>query len=124
MALLPAIPHAVPIRCVDRLVEAGAESCEVEGIAPDAWEPWLIEGLAQTAAVMSAAAFREEGTGMLVQVRRFAISRPPRAGERLRFRIRIIRRLPPLNLVRGVVLGADGGVLADGELKLYLEVEP
>ena len=52
---IEAIPHRPPIRCVERLIEAGAGHAVAEVRAPDAWEPWLIEGLAQTAAMLDAA---------------------------------------------------------------------
>ena len=48
------IPHRPPILCIDRIVRVDDEHAVTVQIVPDAWEPWLIEGLAQTAAVLNA----------------------------------------------------------------------
>ena len=117
---IAAIPHRPPVLCVDRLIEADTEHAVSRGIAREA-EPWLIEGLAQTAALMNAKAYGETGLGMLVQVRRFEVARPPRAGEVLDFRVDLVRLLLPLSLVQGRVQDADGELVASGELKFYLE---
>lgn len=119
---IEAIPHRPPVLCVDRLVEADREHAVAEGVARAA-EPWLVEGLAQTAALMNAKAYGESGLGMLVQVRRFEIVRAPREGEVLEFRVDLVRRLAPLSLMDGRVHGADGEPIASGELKFYLESE-
>jgi len=116
-----AIPHRPPIRCVERLLEADPAAGVAHVRAPGAWEPWFIEGLAQTAAMLNAAAYGETGRGMLVQVRRFAIHRAPRAGELLSARVDVVRRLPPVHLLEGTVRDADGALVAEGELKFYVE---
>ena len=117
---IAAIPHRPPVLCVDRLIEAGTEHAVSRGVAREE-EPWLIEGLAQTAALLNAQVYGVTGLGMLVQVRRFEIARAPRAGEALDFRVEIVRRLPPLTLMTGRIQGADGALVASGELKFYLE---
>ena len=126
------VPHRPPILCVDeiRSVEetrastsrlVPAESC-CDGLL---LEPWLIEGLAQTAAVLKAAGMRKTGArvdrGMLVGVKRMKIHRRPRLGERLTFEVELIRELPPLTLVEGRVLVEDEEI-ARGTLKFYVEV--
>jgi len=92
-----------------------------EQVARGPWEGWLVEGLAQTAALLNAEGYNETGKGMLVQVRRFEFFRLPQAGERLTLRVDIVRRLPPLTLSTGRVT-AGSETLAQGELKFYLEV--
>jgi len=118
---IQAIPHRPPIRCVEQLVEASEEHCIALARAPEAWEPWLIEGLAQTAALLNATAYGETERGMLVQVRRFEIARPPRADEQLTMRVDVVIRLSPVHLLRGEVRDAAGDVIATGELKFYVE---
>ena len=53
------VPHRPPILCIDevRSVDETRASCarrvrDEASIAGELWEPWLIEGLAQTAAVL------------------------------------------------------------------------
>jgi len=117
---IAAIPHRPPVLCIERLIEADREHAVSRGIARGA-APWLIEGLAQTAALLNAKVYGVTGLGMLVQVRRFEIARAPREGEPLDFRIDLVRRLPPLTLMTGRVQAADGELVASGELKFYLE---
>lgn len=117
---IAAIPHRPPVLCVDRLLAADTEHAVARGVARSE-EPWLIEGLAQTAALMNARIYGKAGLGMLVQVRRFEIARPPREGETLDFRVDLVRLLLPLSLVSGRVQAADGERIASGELKFYLE---
>jgi len=118
---IDAIPHRPPIRCVERMLEASPDHCVAEGRAHDAWEPWIIEALAQTAALLNVDAFGATGRGMLVQVRRFDIVRTPIAGELLHLRMDIILRLPPVHLFRGEARDAQGELIAQGELKFYVE---
>ena len=120
MDAIDAIPHRPPIRCVERVVVAAPDHCVAEGRAHDAWEPWIIECLAQTAALLNAAA-GDTGLGMLVQVRRFDFVRPPRAGERLHARVDVILRLPPVHLLKGEVRDDAGERIAGGELKFFVE---
>jgi 3-hydroxymyristoyl/3-hydroxydecanoyl-(acyl carrier protein) dehydratase len=117
---IAAIPHRPPVLCIDRLIEADREHAVSRGIAREG-EPWLIEGLAQTAALLNAQVYGVTGLGMLVQVRRFEVARVPREGEPLDFRIEMVRRLPPLTLMTGRVQDADGELVAAGEFKFYLE---
>lgn len=118
------LPHRAPILCVDRVVETSAEHAVCEQVARDGWEGWLVEGLAQTTAILDGTERRAAGrgplVGMLVGVRKFAIARTPEPGERVRLRVDVIRRLPPLALVRGEAT-SGGELLASGELKFYME---
>ena len=117
-----AIPHRPPILCVDRLVEADEAHAVTEHTARDDWEPWLIEAIAQTAAVQNAAVFDNPRTGMLVQVKRFAIARRPVPGERLTVRVDVEHRVAAMALVRGTVRAGDETV-ASGALKLFVSEE-
>ena len=123
------IPHRPPILCVDRVVEIGAEHAVTEYVVRDAWEPILVEGLAQTAAVLNASDDRKAGRtsaheGVLVGVRKFDVVRAPRAGERVTLRVELIRRITPLTLMRGEVRDEAGEIVARGELKFYVEATP
>jgi predicted hotdog family 3-hydroxylacyl-ACP dehydratase len=128
------IPHRPPILCIDRVLEADADHAMAERVvAPGAdieegelWEEGLVEGLAQTAAVLNAFDERKAGRrsrkGMLVGVRRCQIRRRARVGERLTFRVELIRRILPLAVMRCEVRAGDE-LLASGEMKFYVEVE-
>lgn len=118
---IEAIPHRPPIRCVERLLHADPDHATATGRAPDAWEPWFIEALAQTAAMLNATAFDERGLGMLVQVRKFDIVRAPRPQEALALRVDVLARVAPVHLLRGEVRDERGELLASGELKFYVE---
>ena len=115
------IPHRPPIRCVDELLEYSPEHAIARATARHAWEPWLIEGLAQTAALLNAVGYADEHKGMLVQVRKFDVTRPPREGEELRYRVDLVARVAPIHLMTGEVHGENGELLARGELKFFLE---
>ncbi len=88
------------------------------------WAPAIIEGLAQTAAVLNGFDERSSGRtstkGMLVGVRRVRIHRQPRSGETVRYRVDLIRRLEPLTLVQGRAFVGDL-CCAEGELKFFVE---
>lgn len=90
----------------------------------DCWEPWLVEGLAQTAAVLDGdnrdGGLPEDHKGMLVGVRRFRIARAPRVGESIVFRVDLVKKLGPVTLVDGTATVGDE-TIASGELKFYVE---
>ncbi len=119
------IPHRPPILCIDRIVEVDDEHAITEQVARGSWECWLIEGLAQTAAVLNKHDEKRTGAestkGMLVGVRKFDIIRPPRDGEVVTLRIDLIRRITPLTLMRAEARVGDE-LLASGELKFYVEL--
>lgn len=129
------IPHRPPILCIERIVETDLEHAVAERVVREGshvddrgelWEGALVEGLAQTAAVLNAFADREQGRrsgkGMLVGVRKFDVTRRPRLGERIVFRVELIRRIIPLTLMRCEARCGDE-VLARGEMKFYVEEE-
>jgi 3-hydroxymyristoyl/3-hydroxydecanoyl-(acyl carrier protein) dehydratase len=86
------------------------------------WEPWLLEGLAQTAAVLNGKNAKDEKPkkGMLVGARGLKILRRPRAGETIRYHVNLIKRLGPLTLVEGTAWVGDESI-ASGNLKFYVE---
>ncbi len=90
------------------------------------WEPWLVEGLAQTAAVLNGWNERITGgkahKGMLVGVRRLRIHRRPKADETVRFHVELVKRLGPLTLIDGRATVGDE-LIAAGEMKFYVEGE-
>jgi len=91
------------------------------------WEGALVEGLAQTAAVFDALARAARGAppprrGLLVGVRGFQVLARPAVGERVRYEVRLVRRMEPLVLVDGRALRAGSGeLLAEGRFKFYVE---
>lgn len=130
-----AIPHRPPILCIERIVETDLEHAVAERVVREGcqvddrgelWEGALVEGLAQTAAVLNTFADREQGRhsgkGMLVGVRKFDVTRRARLGERIVFRVELIRRITPLTLMRCEARCGDE-VLARGEMKFYVEEE-
>jgi 3-hydroxymyristoyl/3-hydroxydecanoyl-(acyl carrier protein) dehydratase len=118
------IPHGPPILCVDRVLEASDSKAAAEHTvrSGEEWEGLLIEGLAQTAAVLDSChgGRKRPGAGLLVGLRAFEIRRLPRAGERVEFRVELIRRLAPLVLVHGRAVAGEE-LLAEGELKFFIE---
>lgn len=89
----------------------------------DCWEPWLVEGLAQTAAVLDGdnrGALAADHKGMLVGVRRFRIERAPLVGETVVFRVDLVKKLGAVTLVDGTARVGDEEI-ARGELKFYVE---
>lgn len=128
------IRHRAPILCVDELLESGAEvaACALtvrEGPhvqAGSLWEGALVEGIAQTSTLLedpAAVGAPAAGVGMLVGVRRFVVDRLPRIGERVVFRVQLVRRLGPFLLVDGRATSGDE-CLAKGELKFYWSSTP
>ena len=128
------IPHRPPILCIDRILEADENHAVTERIVvPGAgvdhgelWEPGLVEGLAQTAGVLNAydewRSGRPHRPGMLVGIRRCRIGRRPRVGERLVYRVDLIRRISPLTLMRCEARVGEE-VVALGEMKFYVEID-
>ncbi|MGE0710984.1 MAG: hypothetical protein AB7N76_28100 [Planctomycetota bacterium] len=144
---LELIPHRAPIRCLDRAVHCAADEAIAEqdlanrdGAAQDLaeqdphleagqlWTGGLIEGLAQTAALLAAAPLLEgerpaEGTaplrGVLASVRGFEVLRRPRAGETVRYTVRPLTRLGGALLIAGEAhVGEE--LVARGRLQLHL----
>jgi predicted hotdog family 3-hydroxylacyl-ACP dehydratase len=126
------IPHRFPILCVDSILVADQNRAVAEYLVREGphvddemmWEVGMIEGLAQTAAVLEnsdeVGLSFERDSGMLVGVRNFTIHRRPRIGERLEWHVEIIRRLGPFLLVTGEACCGEE-LLAEGELRFYRE---
>jgi 3-hydroxyacyl-[acyl-carrier-protein] dehydratase len=131
----PAIPHRPPILCIDAVLESGAGRAVAEGEAREGarmaggemWEGTLIEGMAQTAALLLNRGLEEAGKrpgkGVLAGIRGLRIARRPRPGERVRYAVEVIRLLFPLSLVSCEARSGDE-VLAAGEMKFFTEAEP
>ena len=130
------VPHRAPILGLERILEIRADAAVAEGVitsGPDVdadgatWEQALIEGLAQTASALHSWGARQSGhklaRGMLVGVNGLVFHRRARLGERVRYEIELVRQLAPMSLVHGVARVGDE-VLAEGELKFYVEEAP
>jgi len=129
-----AIPHRPPILCVDRILDVDEQHAVTEHIVVpgggvdggELWEPGLVEGMAQTAGVLNAydewLSGRPHRPGMLVGIRRCRIRRRARVGERLVYRVDLIRRISPLTLMRCEARVGEE-VLALGEMKFYVETD-
>jgi len=126
------IPHRAPILCVDSIREADRCGASTEFVVREGphvedgrmWEVGMIEGLAQTTAALEnplgIPPEARPGLGMLVGLRDFAVHRRPRVGERVVWRVAVLRRFGPFLLVRGEVRVEDE-LLAGGELRFYWE---
>lgn len=129
------LQHRPPMLCIDRVVERGPEWIVCEQIVREGphvergrlWEGGLIEGLSQTAGILNGLHLKQPGApahrGLLVGVKGLRIDRLPEPGERVRYRIELIRRLDPVTLMRGVA-SAGGLVIAEGQLKFFAEPAP
>ncbi|MCA8961758.1 MAG: hypothetical protein KDC38_14640 [Planctomycetes bacterium] len=123
------LDHRPPILCLDRCVHCDADTAITEtDLGPSAhlcdgefWEGGLIEGLAQTTALLQGRATRrpKREPGLLVGLKRFTFHRCPQRGETVRFEVRVVRDLPPMTLVDcRAFSGAE--LLAEGTMKFYL----
>lgn len=100
--------------------ETGARTARTFAQDETPWEPALIEGLAQTAAVVHGNAAGARHQGMLVGVRDFAIERAPRCGETVQFEVQLIKQLAPVTLFEGTVSSGEE-TLATGNLKFFVQ---
>ena len=122
------IPHRPPILCIDRVLAVSTESavaeCHVNPTQTALWEPALIEGFAQTAAVVNGSQQRPTPgatqKGMLVGVRDLQILRLPRGGETIRYEVQLVKKLGALTLFQGRAT-IEGEEIARGSLKFYVE---
>lgn len=111
--------HSVDHRqaTADRLVP---DTATIDG---ELWEAWLVEGIAQTAAVLNGMNERISGgeahKGMLVGVRKLRIHRRPKTSETVRFHVELVKRLGPLTLIEGRATVGDE-LIAAGEMKFYV----
>lgn len=86
------------------------------------WAGALVEGLAQTAAVLGAQAGRGGAADLsarFVGARGVRFARRPQGGETVRYSVEVIKALGPLVLVSGEARCGEE-VVAAGNLKLYL----
>ena len=124
------IPHRPPVLCIDEVARVTDSAATAIRTVPTAgtfrgklWEPWIMEGLAQTAAVLHG--YQESPTGsaragMLVGIRHFKVHALPRPGDVVRFEVSVIKRIAPLTLVEGSALVGDQ-LVASGQLKFFVE---
>lgn len=133
MAAEELIPHRLPMRQVESLLEfsegGGVVEAVVEAENPlldedgSLSEVALVEMLAQSFAAVQGYADRRAGKpigeGFLVGIRKISIEAKARRGDRLTIRIRPVATLEGFAVVEGE-LSRDGEVLAAGSLKLWL----
>lgn len=90
------------------------------------WEPALIEGLAQTAAVVNGHASSEGSAdgptkeGMLVGLRRFKVHGVVRDGQRVTYRVTLLKKLGPLTLFEAEARVGER-VVAAGQMKFWVD---
>jgi 3-hydroxymyristoyl/3-hydroxydecanoyl-(acyl carrier protein) dehydratase len=133
MTPLDCLPHQPPLRVLDRVEDlsstrARASFQVVAGPlmrGEELWEGALIEGLAQTAALLGASLDGgDEGPqpirGLLVGLRRFELGRAVRLGERVDCEVELVTRLGGGVLVAGrAQVGEE--VVASGRLQFVIE---
>lgn len=131
---LDCLPHQPPLRVLHRVDEVGPRqaraSFRVEAgpltRGDELWSGALIEGLAQTAALLGAAlAGGESGEpqpirGLLVGLRKFVLGRPVRVGEEVSCEVALVTRLGGGVLVSGEAKAGDE-VVASGRLQFVME---
>lgn len=126
------IPHRPPVACLDvvlfvdqsRALTQRTVRGETDSDEP-LWELWVIEGLAQTAAVLNGnnqlASGRPAVKGMLVGIRNLQIHRRPKLGETIQFEVELVKRITPLTLIDGRAR-VDDEEIAVGQMKFYVEL--
>ena len=126
------IPHRPPVACLDAVLFVDqSRALTRRTIVGEAvlggriWEPWLIEGLAQTAAVLNGnnemKIGRRSAKGMLVGIRNLRIHRRPELGETIQFEVELVKRISPLTLIEGRARVGDEEIAA-GQMKFYVEL--
>jgi predicted hotdog family 3-hydroxylacyl-ACP dehydratase len=129
------LPHREPMIMIDALVHIESDSATaIKTFSAGDYgldgqyvsEPLLIECLAQTVAAAQGYHARKAGKaapkGMLVGVNDFVINYPPVAGSELELNIKIDRHIGPFCFTKAYIR-QQGRVIAQGELKLYIELE-
>ncbi len=131
-SILHDLDHRPPILCLDQILHNDSTSarCRHTVVAGPhvhdgvMWEAGLIEGMAQTTALLKGRAAREAGipvqVGMLVGLKNLAFHRQPTVGEVVTFEVEIIRSLEPMTLVKCATRCGDE-LLAEGEMKFFLQ---
>jgi predicted hotdog family 3-hydroxylacyl-ACP dehydratase len=130
------MPHRLPMRLVDRLVDYDGDSGTVEAeVAPgnpllDSQgrldEVALAEMLAQAYALVKGYGARRDGEpirkGFLVGFREFVCEGPARLGDRLRITVRAVADVEDFTVAEGEIWrGAER--IAHGSLKLWIPKE-
>ena len=130
------LPHRSPMILIDSLVRCDADSATtVKTFAAGAYgtgeggrvlESAIIESLAQTVAAIAGVAARRSsrrpGRGMLVGVSDFAFLGPVLCDLPIELTVQVTRRLGRFCLAAATAR-QDGIVLAQGDLKFYIEEE-
>ena len=127
------IPHRVPMRFIDALIECTDTTATATAFFSAAHfavsdgavlETALVECVAQTVAAALGQRAKTHGqsggaaNGMLVTVTHFQIQSRPLAEKELRIEIRELKRLGQMLLISGSI-SCEGQVIASGELTLY-----
>ena len=135
MTPLDCLPHQPPLRVLERVDalgprEARASFRVVAGPltrgGQELWSGALIEGLAQTAALLGAALAGGEGAeprpirGLLVGLRKFVLGRPVSVGEEVNCAVTLVTQLGGGVLVSGQATVAEE-VVASGRLQFVME---
>jgi predicted hotdog family 3-hydroxylacyl-ACP dehydratase len=134
MSPLDCLPHQPPLRVLERVDalsprEARASFRVATGPLTRGQELWsgaLIEGLAQTAALLGAALSGGEGgapqpiRGLLVGLRKFVLGRPVKIGEEVTCAVTLVTQLGGGVLVQGLAT-VDGETVASGRLQFVME---
>lgn len=135
MTPLDCLPHQRPLRVLERVEALGPREAQASfrvGVGPltqggqELWSGALIEGLAQTAALLGAALAGGEGEeprpirGLLVGLRKFTLGRPVHVGEEVTCRVTLVTQLGGGVLVEGQARVEDE-VVASGRLQFVME---
>lgn len=138
MSPLDCLPHQPPLRVLERVEHLGPREARASfRVTPgpltrgrELWSGALIEGLAQTAALLGAALAGGEGAepqpirGLLVGLRKFTLGRAVQAGEEVHCAVSLVTQLGGGVLVQGratVGEGAGEEVVASGRLQFVME---
>ncbi len=126
------IPHRLPMRLIDELLESAGGTATVAATIADGLltgtdgrlaEAGLVEILAQAFAAMQGYEDSRLGQpirrGFLVGIRSFRVAGTARAGDRLRVHLRTVGRLGGFALAEGEIRRGEE-LLAGGTLKLWI----
>ncbi|MBL4847035.1 MAG: hypothetical protein JKY65_16060 [Planctomycetes bacterium] len=133
MTPLDCLPHKPPLRVLDQVEELSSTRVRASFLVragpltrgEQLWSGALIEGLAQSAALLGASMEGEESgpqpiRGLLVGLRRFEFGRAVRLGERVDCQVELVTRLGAGVLVSGTAwVGQE--LVASGRLQFVME---
>jgi len=134
MTPLDCLPHQPPLRVLERVDALGPREARASfrvAAGPltrggrELWSGALIEGLAQTAALLGAALAGEGAEprpirGLLVGLRKFVLGRPVQLGEEVSCSVTLVTQLGGGVLVSGQAKVAEE-VVASGRLQFVME---